>query len=114
MVKKNTIYRIVFVQNENVVELYARQVAEADHLFGFVVIEDFLFGEKSSVVVDPSEERLKALFQDVKRTFIPLQEVIRIDEVEKQGTGKVMPLSKGSSITAFPPLRIPNKTGDSS
>lgn len=109
---KNTVYRIVFIQNDTVVEAYAKHVSEAENLFGFIVIEDFLFGEKSSVVVDPSEERLKALFQDVRRTFIPLQEIVRIDEVEKQGTGKVMPLPKGSSVASFPPIR-PNKTGDS-
>lgn len=111
MANKNTIYRVVFLQNENVVEIFAKQVADADNLFGFVVIEDFLFGEKSSVVVDPSEERLKALFQDVKRTYIPLQEVVRIDEVEKQGASKITPLQRGgNSISPFPPIRP--KIGD--
>jgi len=111
MNNKNTTYRVVFEQNDTIVELYAKYVSEAEHLFGFIVVEDFLFGEKSSVVVDPSEERLKTIFQEVKRTYIPLTEVIRIDEVEKQGACKITPLPKGGSKVAnFPPIR--NKPGD--
>jgi hypothetical protein len=106
MPAKKPIFRIVFIQNDAVVELYAKHVAEAEHLFGFVVVEDFLFGEKSSLVVDPSEERLKALFHDVKCTYIPLQEIVRIDEMEKQGTSKMIPINKGSNrVTPFPPHR---------
>lgn len=104
MPAKKPIFRVTFIQNDNVVEIYAKHVAEAENLFGFVVVEDFLFGEKSSLVVDPSEERLKALFQDVKCTYIPLQEIVRIDEVEKQGASKMIPISrKGNSVTPFPP-----------
>ena len=43
---------------------------------------------RSSVVVDPSEEKLKTEFNSVKRCFIPMHSIVRIDEVEKQGTSK--------------------------
>ncbi len=113
MTKKliKSVFRVVFVQNDTVIELYAKQVAESD-LFGFLVVEDFLFGEKSSLVVDPSEEKLKNLLSGVKRTFIPLQEIIRIDEVEKQGANKISPLPKGSSVSAFPQVVPSSKKGD--
>lgn len=71
-----------------VYEIYARQVFQGS-FFGFVEVEELIFGEKSAVLVDPSEERLKSEFCGVKRIFIPLHAVIRIDEVEKQGTGKI-------------------------
>ena len=105
MTKKKTVFRIVFVQNDSIVELYAKHIADVEHMFGFVVVEGFLFEEKTTVVVDPSQERLKALFDGVKRTYIPMQEIIRIDEVEKQGSGKIMPLPKGSaSVSQFPQI----------
>ncbi len=37
------------------------------------------------MVVDPTEEKIKAEFNDVKRTYLPMHSVLRIDEVKKQG-----------------------------
>ena len=62
-----------------------------------------MFGEKSSVVVDPGEEKLKTEFTDVIRTYVPVHAVIRIDEVSKAGSAKVSPLPEGASkVTPFP------------
>ncbi len=87
----NQIYKIVFMNQDQVYELYAKHVFQGD-LYGFVVVEDFIFGETSSIVVDPSEEKLKAEFSGVKRSFVPMHEVIRIDQVERRGTAKILPL----------------------
>jgi len=55
------------------------------------------------VLVDPSEERLKSEFAGVKRTYIPLQAVVRIDEVEKEGTNKIVALaSSQGNVSSFP------------
>ena len=58
-----------------------------------------MFDERSQVVVDPSEEKLKSEFTGVRRSFIPMQAIIRIDEVEKTGVAKI---SSGDKITPFP------------
>jgi len=99
-----SIYKVVFVNQNQIYEVYARQVYQGD-LYGFVVVEDFVFGESSSIVVDPSEEKLKAEFENVKRSFIPMHEIIRIDQVEKRGSAKVLPLKEGAGkVTAlYPP-----------
>lgn len=96
------LYRITFANLESVYEIYARKVCESD-MFGFLEIEEFVFGEHSSVVVDPSEERLKAEFSQVKRTFIPMQSIFRIDEVHKEGVAKVRDKSGDlNKVTLFP------------
>lgn len=102
IMNKNIIYKITFMQDESVFEIYARHVAESE-MFGFLSVEHILFGEKSSVVVDPSEERLKAEFNGVKRTYIPMHSVLRIDEVTKQGTAKIKSTAKDTSgkVTPF-------------
>ncbi|HEB78454.1 MAG TPA: DUF1820 family protein [Methylothermaceae bacterium] len=99
-----TIYKVVFINQNQIYEVYARQVYQGD-LYGFVVVEDFVFGESGSIVVDPSEEKLKAEFENVKRSFIPMHEIIRIDQVEKRGTAKILPLKEGGGkVTAlYPP-----------
>ena len=95
------IFRILFVNQGKVYEVYARRVNHGE-LFGFIEVEEFLFGERSSVVLDPSEERIKGEFEGVKRTFLPLHSVLRIDEVKKQGMSKITALEAGSNVSQFP------------
>ena len=72
-------------------------------MFGFIVVEEIVFGERSAVVVDPSEENLKSEFKEVSRTYIPMHSVIRIDEVKKEGAAKITNISEsGSNIAPFP------------
>jgi hypothetical protein len=102
----NTIFKIVFVSQGQVYEIYARSVGHGS-LFGFVEIEKLVFGERSSVVVDPSEEKIKTEFAGVIRTYLPMHSIIRIDEVEKQGMSKISKL-EGGNVAQFPvPIYTP-------
>lgn len=106
---KKRIYKVLFVNQGKVYEVYAKRVTQGD-LYGFVAVEGLTFGEKSAVVIDPSEERLKAEFDGVSVSHIPLHAIIRIDEVEHQGTAKIIPLSgKGDDIVPFPGPFSPNR-----
>ena len=108
MVEKS-IFRVVFHSQGNVYELYAREVSQGV-MYAFVEVGDIIFGERSKLVVDPSEEKLKSEFSEVKRTYIPLHAVIRIDEVEKEGKAKITPTDgeKIGNISPFPmPLKPP-------
>ena len=98
------IFRIMFVNQGKVYEIYARRVSHGE-LFGFVEVEELLFGERSSVVLDPSEERIKGEFAGVKRTFLPLHSILRVDEVKKHGVSKITVLESGASaanVAQFP------------
>jgi hypothetical protein len=66
-------------------------------LLGFVEVEKLVFGERSSVVLDPGEERIKTEFAGVKRTYLPMHSVLRIDEVRKQGVSKSAPRANVAS-----------------
>ena len=95
------IFRIMFVNQGKVYEIYARRVSHGE-LFGFIEVEDVLFGERSTVVVDPAEERIKSEFEGVKRTYLPLHSVLRIDEVKKHGMSKITALEGGANVAQFP------------
>ena len=100
--KSKRVYRVIFQNQGNVYELYARKVSQGD-LFSFVEVEDILFGERGGVLVDPSEERLKSEFSGVKSTYIPLQAIVRIDEVEKEGVNKIIAVAgPKDNVTPFP------------
>lgn len=97
---KNTLYKVIFMNQGQVYEVYARSVGHGS-LFGFVEIEELVFGERTTVVLDPSEEKIKTEFKGVKRTYLPMHAIIRIDEVDKEGTSKISKLENGN-VTQFP------------
>lgn len=104
------IYKVVFHAQGRIYEIYAKKVSHGG-LFGFVEVEDLIFGERSAVVVDPSEEKIKAEFEGVRRTYLPLHSVIRIDEVRKSGVSKVSAV-EGSNVAQFPfPVYTPTDPG---
>ncbi len=106
--KDKTLYKVIFVSQGQVYEIYARNVSHGD-LFGFVAVEKLVFGERTTVVVDPSEEKIKSEFENVRRTYLPMHSIVRIDEVDKQGASKVSKIE--GNVTQFPvPIYTP---GDS-
>ena len=109
MSKKKNVYKIQFHNQGKLYELYAREVSQS-HMYAFIEVADIIFGEKSKLVVDPSEERLKQEFSAVNRTYIPLHAVVRIDEVEKEGVNKIIDSEGGAgNVSPFPMPPLQNK-----
>ena len=101
------VYKVIFQNGNQVFEIFARQIYQSD-MWGFIEVEEFVFGERSQILVDPSEEKLKSEFKGVKRSYIPLQAIIRIDEVDKEGSGKISePGSAAGNVASFPFAGIP-------
>lgn len=103
---KKTLYRIFFTTQDKGYEIYARKLAQSD-MYGFVEVEEIVFGERSSIVVDPGEESLKSEFGNVRRLLIPFHAITRIDEVEKEGSGKVFAISARSENGKVVPPVLP-------
>src|SRR5246127_4369743 len=82
------LYRVTFLNQGQVYEIYARSVSHGG-MMGFVEIEKLVFGEKTTLLVDPTEEKLKTEFENVERTYVPIHSVVRIDQVSKQGKARI-------------------------
>ncbi len=95
-----SIFKVLFHNQGQIYEVYARNIYQSE-LYGFVEIEDYTFGNRSQMLIDPSEDRLRAEFEGVQRSFIPMHAIVRIDEVEKEGVAKITD-SKGEKVTPFP------------
>lgn len=110
MTQKRQIYKILFFNQGKVYEIYAKNVSQGG-LFGFVEVEGLLFGERTTMVVDPSEEALQLEFAGVERTYIPLHSLIRIDQVQKRGPSKIYSLQEsGAKTSPWPtPIYAPAK-----
>ena len=92
------LFKVSFVNQGELFEVYVRKIYQSD-MFGFVTLEEFDF-ESKNVVVDPSEERLKSEFKNVDRCYIPMHNVVRIDEVKKPGTAKIVDI--GEKVAQLP------------
>ncbi len=102
------IYKVLFHSMGQIYEVYAHNIYSSD-LYGFIEVEDYIFGKRSKVVIDPAEDKLRTEFESVQRSFIPMHAVIRIDEVEKEGVAKVTETTTGN-VTPFP-MPVPGDGG---
>ena len=110
MSKPAPIFKVIFLNQGQVFEMYAKAIYQSD-LWGFLEIEEFVFGARSQLVVDPSEEKLKAQFDGVLRSFVPMHAIVRIDEVERLGTAKISEAKGGSNVMPFPMPPMPDRNG---
>ena len=99
MAEEPHIYRVIFHNQGQVYEVFAREIFQSE-LMGFIEVEGYLFGSRTQMVVDPSEEKLKSEFAGVSSTLLPLHSIIRIDEVEKEGIAKIT--DADGKVTPFP------------
>jgi len=95
-------YKIVFQNQGQVVELYARHVSQGV-LFGFIEVEGLIFGARSQVVLDPTEEGLRNEYGAARRLYLPLHAVLRVEEVEHAGQSRVTEAGEsGGAVRPFP------------
>ena len=104
----------MFFNHGSIYEIYAKHI-DPGLFYGFVEVSELIFGDTLSLVVDPTEEKLKAEFSGVTKTYIPMHSILRIDEVDKEGVAKIKEQKgKSGNITQFPlpiyPSDLNNKT----
>ena len=78
-----TLYKVTFLNAGKVYELYARKVS-AGTLWGFTEVAELVFDVHDGVVIDPTEERLRDEFGNTRVLHLPMQSIVRIEEVETQ------------------------------
>ncbi|MEO0442542.1 MAG: DUF1820 family protein [Pseudomonadota bacterium] len=96
-----SVYKVIFYNQGEIYEIYARDIYQSE-IYGFIEVEEFIFGDADKVILNPGEERLKQEFSGVKRSFVPIQAIIRIDEVERGGEGKVKEIKSSDKVAKFP------------
>jgi hypothetical protein len=96
------LYKITFLNHGKIYELYGRHVA-ASSLWGFTEVGELVFDVHDGIVVDPTEERLRDEFAGTKVLHLPMQSIVRIEEVERKGQSVVRDAESGERVvTPFP------------
>lgn len=101
---QDRVYRVLFHNQGKIFDVFVRSVGRAE-LFGFLELQDFVFSKPTSMVIDPSEDKLRNEFEKVNRVFVPISQVERIDEVPEVGEAKITE-TDGTQIHQFP---VPNR-----
>ena len=86
--KTKNVYKIIFIQLGEIYEVFAKQIYQSD-MYGFIEVEEYIFNKDKQLVVDPSSEKLKKEFNKVERSYIPVNSILRIDEVNETGEAKI-------------------------
>ena len=96
------LYKITFLNAGKVYELYARRVGSGA-LWGFVEVAELVFDVHEGLVVDPTEERLRDEFGSTRALHLPMQAILRVEEVEKKGQSAIRDAGTGEKVvTPFP------------
>ena len=94
-----SVYKIIFIQLGEIYEVFAKQIYQSD-MYGFIEVEAYIFNKDKQLVVDPSSEKLKNEFSEVERSYIPINAILRIDEVKEGGEAKIK--KNKDKVSPFP------------
>jgi len=99
--RNKKLYKVTFLSQT--LELYARQVSSSA-LWGFTEVAEIVFDQAGDgVVIDPTEERLREEFGNTKVLHLPIQCIVRVEEVEKRGPLSIRDAASGEKVvTPFP------------
>ena len=95
------LFRIAFHNNGKVYELYCQDV-NSSYLWGFLEVSGLAFGEGDSLVVDPTEEKMRDEFEGVEVLHLPMHSVMRVEQVKQKGQSIIRDRESGEKVTPFP------------
>ena len=96
------LYKVTFLNHGKVYEVYAGRVGGST-LWGFTEVAELVFDLHDGVVVDPTEERLSDEFGSTRVLHLPMQSIVRIEEVERKGQSAIRDATTGEKVvTPFP------------
>jgi hypothetical protein len=95
------LFKVIFINHGKVYELYAKGVVSSG-LWGFIEVSGLVFDNKDGLVVDPTEEKMRDEFEGAKVLHLPMQSVLRVEEVEERGQCLIRDRESGEKVTPFP------------
>ena len=97
------LYKVTFLNHGKVYELYARHIAGSS-LWGFTEVGELVFDVHEGLVVDPTEERLRDEFGNTRKLHLPMQSIVRVEEVERKGQSAIRDAATGEKVVTPVPL----------
>ncbi|MCD8552984.1 DUF1820 family protein [Seleniivibrio sp.] len=75
------LYKIVFIDEDKKVQTIHASYLNPSSFLGLIEISDIVFIGQSDIIISPDDGKLKEVFKNVERSYIPLNYIVRIDEI---------------------------------
>jgi len=109
--RSKKLYKVTFLSQGKTLELYARSVSSSA-LWGFTEVAEIVFDQTGDgIVIDPTEERLREEFGNTKVLHLPIQCIVRVEEVEKRGPLAIRDAASGEKVVTPFPMAPPLRKG---
>ncbi len=95
-------FKITFLNHGKVYELFCNKVRSSDLSYGFIEVAELVFEGDETLVIDPTEERMREEFADVETMHIPAHSVVRVEKVKKRGACVIRDTHSGEKVTQLP------------
>lgn len=95
------LYKVVFLNQGKVYELYAHKVHSSD-LWGFTCVSELDLSPREGMLVDPAEERMREEFERTRTLHLPMQSIVRIEEVAERGAAAIRDERSGDKVVTLP------------
>jgi len=94
---RKKLYKVIFVDEEKKIQTLHASVLNPSSFLGLIEVSDIVFIEQSDIIIAPDDGKLQAKFKNVERSYIPLNSIIRIDEVTVEKETPVIRLYSSSN-----------------
>ncbi len=95
----NKLYKVRFLNAPGEhIEIHAKSVGPSD-IIGLVDINEIVFIDSSEIILTPEDDKVKKIFKDVTRTMLPINTIVRIDEIVVKKNTSVIQLYKTDNET---------------
>jgi len=109
--RNQKLYKVTFLSQGKTLELYARKVGSSA-LWGFTEVGEIVFDQQGEgVVIDPTEEKLREEFVNTRVLHLPIQCIVRVEEVEKRGPLAIRDAISGERVVTPFPMPPPRSGG---
>ena len=78
------LYKVVFIDEDKKVQTIHASYLNPSSFLGLIEISDIVFIGQSDIIISPDDGKPKEVFKNVERSYIPLNYIIRIDEITMQ------------------------------
>ncbi len=78
---KKKLFKMIFIDEDKKNTDHTCVTAQSVLFSGLVEISDIVFIDQSELIIAPDDGNLKVKFKNVERSYLPLNSIVRIDEV---------------------------------
>jgi hypothetical protein len=91
---KKKLFKVMFIDEEKKVQTLHASNLNPSSFLGLVEVSDIVFIEQSELIITPDDGKLQEKFKNVEKSYIPLNSIVRIDEVMMEKETPIIRLYK--------------------